>query len=321
MRRISVFVAAALLCCSLPVGVSAEGFLPGLPSLGGSACTPGHNADWSVAAKLGYLGYNKGLVFDRTAVGTVLGGSPECKYQYPIEGLWAGVSVGAGRQRGSFVICDPADSLCLSLGGSWLFASNKDAIETASVFPDSPAYRTWRPNTQWYTLYATVSRCAVSNFSLIGGFRYESFSTKFVDPSEVQGLRSDPTDEAELTLSSFIPYVGAVTRWGDVEVGVLGFPYVPGTIGYRQTLAASVRYEGSGNYRNGYFLEAFAEWGRQMQAVHLSAFATYTLLHAVGEFDLSRTEGGTETAPYAFGFDRQNWIAGGKAVIGFNSPL
>ena len=97
-----------------------------------------------------------------------------------------------------------------------------------------------------------------------------------------------------------------------------------GNVVYRDTIDGQGRLDATGTYRNSYFMETFAEFRRQIGAVHLSAFAAYTLLHAVGEFDvsfLSLPGFAAQVASYTFGIDRQNWIVGGKAVIGFNSPL
>ena len=61
-----------------------------------------------------------------------------------------------------------------------------------------------------------------------------------------------------------------------------------------------------------------------MGVVHLSGFATYTVLHATGQADVSFTIGGaalTQNQPFDWGFDRQNWIVGGKLVVGLASPL
>jgi len=318
MKRISVFVVAAVLCCSLPAGVSAEGLLPGLPSFGGWSCIPGHKADCSVAGKLGYLGYNRGMVFNIETLGLPLGDLTNVRHQYAVEGIWLGTSVRcAGPARG-VAACDPGDGLCFTLGGSWLFPNNKDEVEVYNE--NSILKRIWRPTTQWYTLEACASRCSWSNFSLIGGVRYDSFTTNFADPFRAVGIRSRPRDEAGLSLVSYIPYVGAETTWGPVKVRVIGFPWMRGEIQYRETFAGAFHIEASGNYRNSYFLEAFAEWGRLVSSADLSVFALYTMLHTTGEFDLSFSPRGLSQA-FAFSIDRQNWIVGGKAVIGFNSPL
>jgi hypothetical protein len=319
MPRILMVILVLLPWCSLPAGVSAGGFLPDMPSFGGSSCAPAHTANCSGAGKLGYL-YSNRLVFERAAVGANPGGINFVRNEVPVQGLWVAASVaGTGPGRG-FAACESGDGLCVSLGASWLFPNNKEASE---IIEDGS--RTWRPNIQWYTLEGSVISYVVQNFSLIGGFRYDSFSTKFADPARVSDFGSSlPTDEAELILTSYIPYVGAVTKWGAVEMGVIGLPWVGGRIESRETIGgAAVRYETVGNYRNGYFLETYAEFGGQLGMVHLSAFATYTVLHAVGDCDFHRNPiGGVGvTAPDSFGIDRQNWIVGGKALIGFNSPL
>jgi hypothetical protein len=319
---------SVLLIMTFVTSASAQGLfggLPGLPPLGGflgrsSGCPPTHEADCSVAGNLGYMGRSQGLVFDRQAVGANPGGIDTVRYQYPVEGVWLGASVTCvGPERG-LLAYDPRDGLCLTLGASWLFPNNTEATETINR-----GFRTWSPKTQWYTLDASVSRCAVGDFSLIGGFRYDSFSTKFSDPARQVGFTTTfPTDEAELVLSSYIPYLGAVLKRGAVEVGVIGFPWVWGRVESRETIGgASVRYESVGNYSNAYFLETFAEFGGQMGMIQLWAFAKYTVLHAKGNFDFDREPigGVVETAPNTFGMDRQNWIVGGKALIGFNSPL
>ena len=321
-HRYICLVALLAVLCVYGAG-PAEAFLPGVPSFGQWCCPPGQKPACAVDGKLGYLGYPRAFVLDFTAVGPGLGVPPlpNFGFEFPVEGIWVGASAATGRARGSFSSCDPGDPLCLSLAASWLFPNNKEG--TARYFQDfGPTasvniFRSWRPSIQWYTLDAAVLRCRGTTFSLIGGFRYDSFMIKLADPSTL--VLGTVADEGELKLSSYIPYVGGVARWGGVEVGLMGFPWVPGTILYKETFAAA-RAEAIANYRNSYFFEAFLDVGRQMGVVHLSAFATYTVLHATGEADVSLSNVPL-SRPYSFGFDRQNWIVGGKVVIGLNSPL
>ena len=321
-RYMCLAATLALLCISATG--PAEGFLPGMPSLSGWSCAPAHKANCSVAGKLWYLGYPRCLVYERAAVASNPGGIDFVRYEVPVEGLWVAASAASSGPERGFAAYEPGEGLCFSLGASWLFPNSKQTNETING-AGGPGDRTWSTTTQWYTFEAYASRCAVQNFSLIGGFRYDSFSAKFTDPQPgLDFITSRPADEAELLLASYIPYVGAVTKWGGVEVGVIGFPWVFGNIEQRQTITgAGVRYQTVGNYRNAYFLETWAEVGRQVGIVNLSAFATYTVLHAVGEFDLQRQPIGglVQTAPNTFGIDRQNWILGGKLVVGLNSPL
>jgi hypothetical protein len=322
-RHICLVALLGALCVS--IAGPAEAFLPGMPSFSQWCCAPSQKPDCSVAGKLGYLGYNRPLIFEIGAVGTPLqaGGVDllGLRTEIPVEGLWLGASVtGAGSRRG-VSSCDPGDPLCLSVGATWLDPNNKEGSGLhfiGSQLPDDD--RTWRPSIQWYTLEASASRC-LGNFSLIGGFRFDSFMTSLANtagPGAFFGLASD---EAEFKLSSYIPYVGAVTRWGAVELGFIGFPWVPGTVLYKETFGLTgQRLEASGTYRNAYFFEAFADVGGRLGVVHLSAFALYTMLHATGELNVTVT-GNPSSQPYTFGIDRQNWIVGGKAVVGFISPI
>jgi hypothetical protein len=312
---------------SVSVAGPAEAFLPGMPSLSGWSCAPAHKADLGVTGKLGYLGYNRPLIFNMAPADVPLAFAgvalPSLRVDLPVEGIWAGTWVTGARSERGFAACDPGDGLCFTFGGSWLFPDNKEASEQYIVnfSPTASASysRTWRPLIQWFTLEAAVSRCAWSNFSLIGGFRWDSFSAGFSDPSLLPVI-GPVTDVAAIQLTSFIPYVGAETTWGPVKVGVIGFPWVFGTVVAGES-AAGVPVAGyaTGTYRNAYFAETFAEFGRQVGLVHLSAFATYTVLHATGQCDVQAP--GLTSRPYDFGLDRQNWIVGGKVVVGLNTPL
>ncbi len=308
---------------SVPAAVSAEGMLPGLPSFSGWSCAPSHKADYSVTGKLGYLGYNRPLIFNMTAADLPVGVLNSLRLDVPVEGIWAGAWVtGTGPQRG-VVACDPGEGLCLTLGGSWLFPNNKEASGDYGItITPNHFSRSWRPLIAWFTIEASASRCAWSNFSLIGGFRFDSFTAAFSEPLAVPGIGS-LTDVGLLDLKSFLPYVGAETRLGAIKVGVIGFPWIFGTMiaGEGAWGGFGVAGYATGTYRTGYFTEAYAEFGRQLGLAHLSAFATYTVLHATGNCDVQVPIAAVPSRSYDFGIDRQNWIVGGKAVVGFNSPM
>ena len=103
---------------------------------------------------------------------------------------------------------------------------------------------------------------------------------------------------------------------------VIGFPWIPGNVTYNEGLDGG-RIQTSGQYSNCYFLESSVEVGGQMGLVHLSGFATYTVLHGKGALDVSVVPPpALAPQPFTnFGFDRQNWMVGGKLVIGLNTPL
>ena len=113
MKTASIWVVAAFLCFSLPVGDSANAFLPGLPSWGGCDGAPGYKPDSSVTAKVGYLGYNRGLVFGMGATATVLDAINTLQEEYPLQGLWLAASVEAGGPGGGFTALGFGDGLRL----------------------------------------------------------------------------------------------------------------------------------------------------------------------------------------------------------------
>ena len=217
--RFLIYALPLLLITIMITAAGAQGFLPRMPSFGGSYCAPGHEADGSGDVKLGYLGYNnQGLVFGMASQGGTFTGIQQQRFQYPVQGLWLAASgATGGRGLGSCDAFDPGGGLCLRLGGSWLFPNNEDATESAD-FGTSLGWQKWRPTTQWYTLEASVSRCSGKISALIVGFRYDSFATNFADPHDVQNFNTQPFNRAELNLKSYIPYVGVVTRLGGLRL-------------------------------------------------------------------------------------------------------
>jgi len=158
----------------------------------------------------------------------------------------------------------------------------------------------------------------------IGGFRFDSFSTNFTDPTPTASFgTSTPGDEADVTITAYIPYVGLVVNLDStVKFGLIGFPYVFGTVKYNETIGGvPVRYEFSGNLQDSYFLETFAEFGTQVMGGYAGIFGILTYLHTSSDVDFNRLTAATSTSvPYRITHDRQNWILGGKFALSFNLP-
>ena len=160
-----------------------------------------------------------------------------------------------------------------------------------------------------------------SNFALIGGFRYDYLSTAFSNGTNFSLIAASPADEAELTFNSYIPYLGAVvTSYGGARAGVRGFPYVPGNFTLGDTFGTGFgRFKAQGAYSSSYFFETFLEYGRELWGGQLSAFATYTWLHANGYADFSVAT--LQSRTYYFSLDRQTWTVGGMATLSFATPF
>jgi len=159
---------------------------------------------------------------------------------------------------------------------------------------------------------------------LIGGFRFDSFSTNFSDPANAVGFVSLNTDTADSTLNCYIPYVGLMVNQGNrLRVGVIGFPYVPGNIKYHETTAGTIRTETRGSLRNSYFLEVFGEYAKDFLGGSIGVFGTWSYLSTSSNMTAEARAGGVllNTQPYRFTLDRQSYILGAKFSLDFFSPF
>jgi len=286
--------------------------------MGGPSCAP--KADPKGGAGLtfdvGYLISSRAAVLDITAEGAVPGGTSQFTHRYPVEGLWLALS---------------ADGRVGDLGvfarGSWLVPANR-LSEEFYLFSGATGHRNWSTKIQWYNGDIAGLYPAYGGVSGIGGFRFDSFSTNFGDPAGVSPnfTAARPGDEADLTMTAYIPYVGLVVNLDSVvKFGLIGFPWVPGTVKYSSTFGGTVpgglRYEASGNLKRSYFLETFAEFGTQVMGGYAGIFGILTYLHTAADVDLDRLGVAVPTSvSYTLTHDRQNWILGGKFALSFNLP-
>lgn len=290
----------------------------GLPSLGGSwgggecepLCDP--HVGGGLAFNIGYLATDRNAAFDLSA-DPLVGSVASVRHDFPVDGLWLAVSA-SGRLRDGFGIF---------ARGSWLVPSNRRSDRTL-VFGGTPEPGRWRTRVQWYNADIAGTFSPYGALTVVGGFRFDSFDMKFhdrdlVDPDDLG------TDETNVTVSSYIPYVGVMVHHGsELKVGLIGFPYVPGDVSYDHTWGPRViRHDAKGSFRTGYFLEAFAEYGRQLMGGYVGVFGTWTCLHGSSELDVARTIGGGAATGgvYQFSTDRKNWIFGGKLEMNFASPI
>jgi len=297
----------------LPSSVGAG--LPSLSGLSGSGgCSPVRDpeAGRGLAVNVGYLSTNRSAVFDLTADPAV-GNVRQVRHAFPVDGLWLALS--ANGQVG--------DKLGIFARGSWLVPSNRPSDRTL-LFGTTLEPGTWQTNVQWYNADVAGLYPAYGALTVIGGFRFDSFETKFHD-RELVDVDDLATDVTNVTVTSYIPYVGLMVNQGPaLKVGLIGFPYVPGNVKYDHTWGTAViRHEATGTLGSSYFLEAFAEYGQRLMGGYFGIFGIWTYLHGISELDVSRTVGiaVSTSGVYKFTADRQNWILGGKFGLNFTSPI
>jgi hypothetical protein len=333
---------AVILISTAPCLVSAQGF-PGLPSIGGmfgrstgycgeKSCDPGP----SLALEVGYTGDRRGATVDITTDTGFGIAFPNWRYNYPLQGLWLGLTANI----------PVGDRLSFTASGSWLVPSNQRADEEQIFYTGiQPTFvRKWATSIQWYTLGAGAALSLEGPVSVVGGFRYESFETKFHDPEAIFFVNNSPTDEAEVQVNLYLPYVGLVMGLGSgssascgsceiwdpkVQVGLIGFPYTPGEIKYAETIIElEPRFSVSGPVSNGFFMEAFlnCNCGIGVSGANVGFFAKWSYVHAKAgatadaeDTAIVNPENRADSADLTF--DRRNWTIGAIFDVNFVSPL
>lgn len=333
MKYLTVVIVGIFVVTCAPGLVGAQSLLPaGLPSFGGlfggggcaaPGCDPklGGGLDFLV----GYLDTNRSLVTELSAQGDDFAGLLSLRRSYPVRGLWLALLA-----HGSL-----NENVGVFARGSWLVAQRvRPQHELYTLQGEEnidPGGSDWTAKPQWYNVDAgllyTFSSCGVAgNASFIGGFRFDSLDTTFTRSQNFFNIAGLPGDNSDLGVTSYIPYVGLMMQQGPaVKVGLIGFPYVPGTVKYKETVGdaepVASRFSYSGNFRNSYFLEAFAEYGASIPGGSIGIFGIWSYLHARSDVSVSGDWVGlgnlVQSQSFDFNYDRQNWIFGGKAAITF----
>jgi hypothetical protein len=298
--------------------------LGGPPMMGAPSCPPPvcgpppceeEPKGIGVAGYVGYLYAPYGAQFRCDAEVAPLGGAfYSFSHQYPLQGA----VVGAGARAAV------GESGQVMIKGSWLFPAEGHSREDY-LFAAAVAKQSWRLGIQWGNVDASAAYMLGPHAALIGGLRYDSFMTNFKEPYDLVNIPApSPTDRQDVTLISWVPYLGAAIQHsscnGSASLGVIGFPHVFGDIAFRETLGPTLlRMEGSKGFEGGYFFEAFAEASRNFGMAQVGAFARWNALH--GESQLTLNLLGVAPAPdsqvFRFRLDRQAWIFGGKVSFSF----
>ncbi len=230
----------------------------------------------------------------------------------------------------------------LVLSASYLIPSLVEAVDTYDWLTKRQGYhhqaRAWRADLQWWDVDGMGVFRPYEALSVLGGFRYDSFQTCFRDPSGMANIfgrpRGYPTDESDLTINCYVPYAGVQVNmggpYGHLTVRAIGTPWLPGEVIYKNTVNAERtrrggvwfnRFSMAGPFRSAYFLELFAEYGLDISEYRVALFGEYGLTHAMASLDKERAVQATagaafvDSEPFAFSFNRNVWIVGGKISI------
>lgn len=326
MKRVAVLWVGVLVLALVPGLVSAQGWLPGLPSFGGvfgnrAGC--GETAGLGFGPLVGYVGWmpSEGPDVSFGVGGGPVGGIFQLDQTYNQRGLWLGLQ----------------DSVSLSswlnfmASGWYLFPSNNDSTE---VYNNGIlGRRKWDTSTQWWFVDGAVvlggGGCRCTGLGAIVGLRFDYYNTQFTnsDPFSTStfGLLGDG---ATVRSEGWIPLIGTqaayVSSTTNLVLRVVGFPTLLGNVKYTEAVGAlggGAGAEFSGTYNNGYFLEIFSEYSRTFGAGGIGVFARYNATHGNSDSDLTLATGGFGSSSFKLGLTRTTWTLGASFALNFNTPL
>lgn len=159
---------------------------------------------------------------------------------------------------------------------------------------------------------------------LAGGFRFDSFDTRFNNAAGITNIGGLGEDEADFTLTAYIPYVGfMLTQYPGLKIGLIGFPYVPAYVKQKEAYSGAfpgiARDEYSGDLGSGYFLEFFGEYKARVSWGELGIFGAWTSLQTAGKVDARFFQVGF-VAPdqdFELRFNRNHYTFGVSFSAGF----
>lgn len=314
--RLSACLLPILFIITLVTSSSAQGLFgmgfPGMPSVGGFAAGPagyGEKADPGIAAPTLYVGWME----DRRGASYQLSGiflgvdSFDLNHQYPLRGTWFGLS-----ETVTF------SERLRAIASGWLLAqANNTHTSELEGSPDDLGSFEWeRTPTKWYYVDGLLSYRCTEGLTALAGFRYDYYTSHF------RQLNVPVPDTGDVIINNYIPLIGL--QWSYLSANTnlvfrtVGFPVIFGNYKLIELFNGDP-FEARGNFKNGYFLEAFTEYSRTFGAAGVGVFARWNLAHTEsntrGEFP------DTGTSTFRLGLQRSSWTLGGSFNLAFNMPL
>jgi hypothetical protein len=188
--------------------------------------------------------------------------------------------------------------------------------------------RTWETKPDWWYVDAAATYGISDAFKVLGGFRYEHFSTSFRNPHSVFGLITTPNDTADVTVNNYLPFVGLQSGVGGstskISIKVIGFPmaFADVTFGETGMFGVNSRVQSKGGWDKGYFLEIFAEATTNFSAnMGVGAFVTWNMMHAQGNLktDILPVIGSIDSPETVF--NRDHYTVGANMTLNFGLPF
>jgi hypothetical protein len=233
-----------------------------------------------------------------------------------------------------------AGPLGLVLGAFYHFPSSRFSQETINTGGQGVKNRTWDAAPQWGGFQVALTYEINPALTALVGFKYESLQVNFSQARPVINP-NDIFDRADISISEYIPYFGFAYKRVqpnsglELELGLIGFPMLPGSVAFTETVASGLIVSGhnvpgfpaSGGFQSGRFLEWYAEVSLPVRdCFRLGSYVRYNVAQASATVQ-SLSHWGTQLIPadlvkfppvdYDFNFDRRVWSVGGVVAFSF----
>jgi hypothetical protein len=339
MKRGAIVLLGILVLALAPALAPAQGFLggglpapPGPPSSGSPFGGGGACDGEAVAAPFtlfGTVGWNYETIdLSFRSIEASLNNMEALKHTYKFSGLELGLAAKAVSRTGFGAV----GSFKILATSSTKDAENYDY----SVAPWAGS-RHWRAKNDTYCFDGMGFYNFYERAALVGGFRWNHLETSFDRPDGEQNIAGLAGDEAVLTTNVYQPYLGAMIDQGGasyvLRLGVIGWPQLYGSAEYEQTVgnaaAVGARINGmTAKVSDGYFWEAFGEYGLRTQTLMgaaVAVFGTWTQYHLKGTFNVDADYiGGVPASAsdyWGISMHRNSWTAGVKLDIPLALPM
>lgn len=336
MKRAAAAVCTLLAILSIPLLVTAQGYMPVAPTRPPypmlpanpqfmpppPSCGPG---GFPCAPKRGFFslegaGNYQTVDADLETRGAALAGIQQIKHSYRLGGLVLGTTAAAEMTprlsaRFNFSILIPFDTV-----GDESYTFGGGLAGTGG--------RHWKVNHDWFLLDAAGAYCLSPGTAFLAGFRWDHFSATFKDPYDTVVIAGLGSDRADFTINGYIPFFGVEVNRNDrnsIRVfRIIGFPALWGDVEYNQTIGGGAfsRLRGVGNSYGGYFLEAYGEYGlRFFNGAASSAFGKFASYQTNGKLNARDLAAGGAAQSMDLRLGRISWQLGVKFELPFVCPF
>lgn len=338
MKRGLVLFTALLLIVSLPVIANAQGMFgfSGAPLFAPPDPISPADPIRAFTPPIFYIGWmetykNVTFAFDGAGAGNLFGGD----HRWPVAGLWLGLEEKVNLSQNLSAILDGWLLVPTRRKGSepeevtrTFVTAFSTTVPIAFGTTTEIGGREWDTDPDWWYIDAMGVFGPSAMFKVLGGFRYEHFSTRFKNPVDSIAVPSTPEDRADITVNSYQPFVGFQYATGGptghISVRLIGFPLVPADVSHRESgeAGSGTIVKSIGNFRSSYFWELFAQADQRFFGdANIGAFFRWNWLHGRAILHSEVEPGALASGDDSASFDRNTVTVGGSFSLNFLSPL